>query len=78
MCFNTRQFIANQQVKTVFVTNSMILITIHWKTTTNLLKNLQKKLLQCEKSLFFDNFDLKTIFHKIFIYTKIVFFTLNY
>ena len=36
-----RQFIANKQIKTVFATNSILLIIINWKTSINLLINSQ-------------------------------------
>ena len=42
---NTRQFIANQQIKTAFVTNCIILTIIHWKLLINL--SINSKKLQC-------------------------------
>ena len=44
---NTRQFVANQQIKTGFATNGIILIIIHRKISINLFINSQKNLLQC-------------------------------
>ena len=40
---NTRQFIANQQIKSAFATNCIILI--HWKISINLFINSQRHFL---------------------------------
>ena len=39
---NNGQFIANQQIKTVFATNVIILTIIKWKISINLFINSQK------------------------------------
>ena len=39
---NTKQFIANQQIKVAFTTNDIILTIIHWEILIDSLINLQK------------------------------------
>ena len=39
---NTRQLIANQQIKAAFETDGIIFTIVHWKISINLLINSQK------------------------------------
>ena len=39
---NTSQLIENQQIKTAFAINGIMLTMIHWKISINLLINFQK------------------------------------
>ena len=68
---DTKQFIANQQIKTAFVTNCNILTIIHWKISINLLINSQKLL--SEISLNPENSSILTCYK---VYIKLIIYGL--